>query len=91
VFSTNIAISSIGPGAALSVRRLETRETNMQPNDGSTRRNSPGRPLAVHEGILIAVLLAVFFLLHILASSVLQRAEAGSVVAEQVSKSRLYD
>jgi hypothetical protein len=62
----------------------------VQTNDVSPRGNSPVRPLAVREAILIAALLAVFFVLHIFAGSVLQRAEAGSV-SEQVWKSRLYD
>jgi hypothetical protein len=86
-----MGISSIGPSAALFVKRLEAREANMQTNEDAHRHRLTVRPLIFKETTLIAALLAVFVFLHVLAGSVLQRTEKGVAASELDLKLQLYD
>ncbi len=63
----------------------------MQTNEDVHRPKLTVRLLTFTERTLIATLLAVFVLLHVLAGSVLQRAEKGGAGSELDLKSRLYD
>lgn len=63
----------------------------MQANEDAHRHGLAVRPLIFKETTLIAALLAVFVLLHVLAGSILQRAEKGAAVSERDSKLQLYD
>jgi len=63
----------------------------MQTNLASFRRWLPEWALVPNEKILIGTLLALFFVLHMLAGAMMQRAQAEGAVSNRDLSLQLYD
>lgn len=63
----------------------------MQTKTVSSRQRLPMRTLVLNEKILLGTVLALFFVLHVLAGAMLQRAEAEVAVSNRDLSLQLYD